>query len=375
MKQKTLAIVGGGQLGRMLTEAAKNLGFYTIILDPTIDSPAGQIADEQIVGDYKDSKMIKKLSLTADYLTLEIESANAQAFIELKKMGVAVNPSGQTLNLVQDKYLQKQLLKENNIPIADFEDVSSMSEVENIALKFGYPFVLKAKRHAFDGRGNARVKNKSQIKRAIKKLKDQQLYAEKFIPFKKELAIQFVKAGKAVKIFPIVETFQKNDICHKVIAPAPISKDIENQVIAITKKVSSLLKGNGVFTIEMFLTKSGKVLVNELAPRVHNSGHYTIEACNVSQFEQHVRAVCNLPIKSAKMKNPAAAMINILGTKNAPAKLKGINSAQKIKGVSVHIYGKKQTRIDRKMGHITAVGININDALKKAELARRLISI
>lgn len=373
---KTLGIMGGGQLGRMLTIAAKKLKIGTIVLDPTPNSPAGQVADEQVVGDFKDPKQIKKLAKKVDYLTFEIESANAQVLKELKEEGKHVQPQGETLEIIQDKLLQKQFLRTSKIPTAPFMKIDNEKDLQKAIKIFKYPIVLKARHHAYDGRGNAVIKNSKDIKSALKKLQYKMLYVEKYIPFKKELAIQMARTvdGK-IAVYPVVETIQKNNICHIVKATAQVNKNVTSAAKKLAMKTMKALKGAGVFGIEMFLTKDNEVLINEIAPRVHNSGHYTIEACQTSQFEQHVRAVCNLPLGSTKMKTPSAVMINILGDRIGPANPKGIDKAKGVDGVFVHIYGKFETRPERKMGHITALGKNLGEALKKAETARRMISI
>lgn len=376
MKNKTLGIVGGGQLGRMLTQAAQKLNIKTIILDPTPQSPAGQIADRQIIGDFKNAKKIEQLAEQSDYVTFEIESANAQTLNDLKKKGIKVEPNPKTLEIIQDKFLQKKFLKNNNIPVAQFAEVKSTRDIEEAANKFKYPFLLKAKFHAYDGRGNAVVKNKKDIKGALEKLKNQELYVEKFVPFKKELAIQVARTSDGkIKTFPLVETLQKNNICHLVKVPALVNKSVHKNASTLAKKVMKILKGTGVFGIEMFLTSDNKVLINEIAPRVHNSGHYTIEACKTSQFEQHVRVVCHMPLGSTDLKSKAAVMINILGKRDGEANPRGIEKARAMDGVFVHVYGKKETRKERKMGHITALGSSVADALTKAESARRMIHI
>ena len=376
MAINSLGILGGGQLGRMLCQAAHELKINTSVLDPTPNSPAGQIVQKQIVGDFKDAKKVKSFSKKVDALTFEIEGANANVLKELKKEGLHVQPSGKTLEVIQDKFAQKELLKKNKLPLPKFAKVESFEDAKNFGNKFDYPIVLKARHHAYDGRGNALVKSEKDLKRGFEKLSDKDLYVEQFIPFKKEIAIQVSRGSeKSLRYFPVVETIQKNNICHIVIAPASIPSKSRNNAKLLAKKVMSLLKGKGVFAIEMFLTKDNKVLINEIAPRVHNSGHYTIEACSVSQFEQHVRCVCKLPTKSIRMLHPAAVLINILGTRNGRVRLKGIKKAQEIPGVFVHIYGKNETRVERKMGHITALDKSTKEALQKAQKARRLISI
>ncbi len=368
----TLGIIGGGQLGRMLAQAATKLNIKTIVLDPTPDSPAGQVADEQMVGSFTDPKAIAELAKKVDYLTFEIESAEAEILKTLKKQGVKINPSPELLSVIQDKYQQKQLFKKAGIPVAPFVEVKDENDIKKAIKKFNYPVVLKAKRFAYDGRGNAVIKKQSDIAKALKKLNKSELYVEKFIPFIQELATQVGRtvSGK-IFLFPLVETIHKNNICHIVKAPAPVEKKVAVKALRVAQKVAKNLKGAGVYGIEMFLTKSGTVLVNEIAPRVHNSGHHTIESCSVSQFEQHVRLVCEMPPKQVDLLTPSV-MINILGQRTGKAKtVKNLN----LEGVSVHIYGKKETKQERKMGHLTAIGKTVDEAMKRAKAAHKRISI
>ncbi len=378
MKNKniTLGIVGGGQLGRMLVEAAKKLNIKTIVLDPTPQSPAAQVANEQIVGDFKDGRKIRLLAKKSDFITFEIESANAKTLQKLVESGYHIQPDPRTLETIQDKLLQKQFLLANSLPSAQFTQVSSYADIIKAAEYLGYPLVLKARFHGYDGRGNAIINSKKDIKSALVKLKGKKLYLEKYIHFKKELAIQIVRNTKGqTRTFPIVETIQKNNICHIVKYPASVQFQVQKQAKMLAKKTVSALFGAGVFGIEMFLTKENKVLINEIASRVHNSGHWTIEGCQTSQFDEHIRAVCNISLKSTKPKVKAAVMINILGDRNEPAKLKGLQKVKKLPGVYVHIYGKFETRKERKMGHITVIDKSLKSAFKKAQKARSLISI
>ncbi len=372
---KTLGIIGGGQLGRLLCEAARSLGIRTIVLDPTPDSPAGQVADEQIIGDYRDPAAIKKLAKRVDVLTWEIESTNAAALIKLKETGINVEPSPEQLLVIQDKLLQKKLLQQAGIPVADFCELSDSNELPQIAKEYGYPFLLKARCQAFDGRGNYLVRSVKDIPAALAKLGKADLYVERYIPFQRELAIQVARSqsGK-ISLFPLVETIQKNNICHSVMAPARVSAIITKQALLIAQKVARELKGAGVFGIEFFLTRDKKIVVNEIAPRVHNSGHYTIEACSVSQFEQHVRLVCGLPAKKIKLIS-SAVMINLLGDRMGLAEWKGLDKINKQKNVFVHVYGKEEVKPERKMGHITVLGRTAGVAWRTALEIRKKIRI
>jgi phosphoribosylaminoimidazole carboxylase PurK protein len=362
---KTIGIAGGGQLGRMLAEAAHNLEFNVVVLDPTPNSPAAQVANEQIVGDYKDGAMLRALAEKSDFLTYEIESVNAEALEELSRT-MPVNPSPKTLAIIKDKLAQKRFLQQHNIPIAEFSD-----DVEG----FGYPYILKARSGGFDGRGNALVEKVEDVQAAMEKLKGALAYAERVVAFEKELAIVAARTTDGqMQIFPLVETIHKNHICHMVLAPALVPKEIARKAHDLAQKVLASFDGAGVFAIEMFLV-NGEVLVNEIAPRVHNSGHFSIEACHSSQFEQHIRAITGMPLGDSSMKVPAAAMVNILGDRSGKAEPKGVEEAEAIEGVKVHIYGKMETRPERKMGHLTAVANTLDEAKEKAENARKLISI
>jgi len=376
MLKKRIGIVGGGQLGKMLTMEAKKLGFTVIILDPTRKSPASQISDYQLVADFKNEKAIQRLAELSDFITFEIELANADILNEISKKGIKVNPSAKTLNIIKDKLKQKQFLQINKIPVARFEEARSKEEIVEVAKKLGYPLLLKARFDAYDGRGNVLIKNEKDIDDALNKLANRPLYTEEFINFEKELAVVVARSIKGeIVTYPVVETIHKNNICHIVLAPAPIEDSIQKKARYLAAKVMKVLKGAGVFGIEMFLDKNGGVLINEIAPRVHNSGHFTIEGCVTSQFEQHIRAITGMPLGKTEMKFPAAVMINILGERQGKADVKGLEKALKIPNTSVHIYGKEETKIERKMGHITVIDQSLKNALKKARLARKYIYI
>ncbi len=371
-----IGIVGGGQLGRMLGFAAKRMGFIVSVMDPTPHSPAGQVVDLQLEGDYSDPEVTEELAGISDFITVEIEHINTDTLKKLASEGAIVNPAPRTIEMIKNKLAQKEYLAKNKIPTAKYLEVSSIKEIETAAKQFGFPFLLKAKLNAFDGRGNALIKRKEDIAKEFMRLGGKDLYVEKYVPFVKELAVVIARdiKGKLIS-YPVVETIHKNNICHIVMAPAPINKKYEQKAKRLATRVMNHLKGAGVFAIEMFLTKKGEVLINEIAPRVHNSGHYTIEACYTSQFEQHIRAVTGLPLGNPDMKVPAAVMINILGERKGSADVKNLEKALRMSNVSVHLYGKAETKLERKMGHITVVGKSVEECLNKAKKARKTISI
>lgn len=387
-----IGIVGGGQLGRMLTIPAKKMGYNVNIIDPTPNSPAGQIADKEITADFKDEKAIRQLGNISDYITFEIELANSDILKELEEKGVEINPTAGTLEIIRDKLLQKKFLEESGIPVAEFApvilsdseesidpswpQVDIKKEIVSLANQFGYPILLKARFDAYDGRGNALIESESHIDRAINKLRVKKLYVEKFIPFVKELAVISARSTNGeVVTYPVVETIHKNNILHYLLSPAPIDEGIANRAQKLAIETIKRLQGAGVFGIEMFLTRDGNVLINEIAPRVHNSGHHTIEANQTSQFEQHIRAITGMPLGSTEVTTPAAVMINILGDRTGKANPQGIEKAENIPGVKVHMYGKLETRPERKMGHITAIANTLDEALKNAKQARGYITI
>lgn len=389
-----IGIIGGGQLGRMLAFEAKKMGFYVSVIDPTPQSPAGQVVDRQIIADYNDEKAIRELAAISDFITFEIELANADLLEELSQKGILINPSAKTLTIIKDKLKQKEFLKKAGVQVSAFTDITIRDnevsktssilsqnemlkkEIIKIAKKFGYPLVLKARLDAYDGRGNALIRNEKEIEKGLLKLWGRKLYVEKFVPFVKELAVIAARSTNGeIVLYPLVETRHKDHICHTVFAPAPVTKNIQKKATNLARKVMKNLEGAGVFAIEMFLTKEGNIFVNEIAPRVHNSGHYTLEACITSQFEQHIRAITGMPLGKTNMIVPSAVMINILGKKSNTVSLSGREKALKIPYVSVHIYGKAQTKLERKMGHITAVGKTLENAYKNAKNAIKHITI
>jgi 5-(carboxyamino)imidazole ribonucleotide synthase len=375
MRRQTIGIVGGGQLGRMLTVPAKQLGYDVVVVDPGENCPAAQVGAEQIVGDLYDKEALKKLAEKSDFITVEIEHLDTKELEAIEKLGQPVNPSPRIIRLIQDKYRQKVFLREAGIPTAEIAEITEENAVQ-IFKKFGGKMLLKTKRGAYDGRGNMLVKSHKDLERGLKQFADAQLYAEKFVPFVKELAVMVVRSKDGeIKSYPIVETIHERNICIEVLAPAEVSEPVAKKAEELAREVVEKLGGVGVFGIEMFLTRDGKVLINEIAPRVHNSGHYTMDACATSQFEQHIRAVTGLPLGDTKMLVTSAVMMNILGERNGPTEVKGLREALTIEDVSVHLYGKSPTKIDRKMGHINAIGEDLQAVRRKAEKARKAVSI
>ncbi len=373
IKAKTIGILGGGQLARMSAFAAKRLGFNVAILEKEKNSPAGQLTRLEFTGSFNDNKLLRKFAAGCDVITLENEFVDYHRIEFLESLGKKVFPSSKTISLIQDKLIQKETLAKNNIPVPRFMAVNHKADFDVVVKTLGLPFVLKSRKMGYDGYGNALVKNKKDFEKAFVKLTNRhsKLLAEEFIDFKMELAVMAARTKKQTVIYPVVQTIQKNHICHTVIAPARVNNKIVKLAEKIAEESVKAVKGYGIFGVELFYTSSDRLLVNEMAPRPHNSGHYTIEGCCTSQFENHIRAVMNLPLGSADMVKPYAVMINLLGKKNGPGIVNNYSASLADDKVHLHIYGKEHSRIGRKMGHITVVGDDLKKILRIAKLAER----
>ena len=335
---------------------------------------------DQIAGSLKDEGALRQLAQRADILTYEIEHINTVALQKLQAEGVTIYPDPGLLAVIQNKYEQKCFLQQHGIPVAPFREITNeksqqANDIEQAAVQLGYPLVLKAKKDAYDGRGNARVNGRDDIQAALERLGDRELYVEQRIDLDKELGIMTARNARGeTSTFPVVEMQHARDICLSVLAPAPISQEQQAEARAIALRTIDLFEGIGIFGVEMFLDTQGKLWLNEIAPRPHNSGHYSIEACQTSQFEQHLRAITNLSFPPTTMLYPAAVMENILGERNGPARVSWAHDYDH-QHVFPHIYGKRTTKIDRKMGHITVVGDDLEEVYRKAKEARASLSI
>ncbi len=365
---KILGIIGGGQLGMMITEAAKKMPEHIskiIVLDPTENCPASQVGAEQIIANFKDEKAIQELAEKSDIITYEIESGNSDVLKSVENKS-EINPLPETLKIIQDKFLQKTFLSENKIPIPEFIQITSMVDLQKGLDKFGYPSLLKARRDAYDGRGNFKINSSENVQKAFDYFKGTDLMLEKFIPFKMEVSVIAARNTKGqIKTYPLVENIHESNILRETIAPARVSKEISDKAEEIAKAAMTVLKGAGVFGIEMFVTIEDDILINEIAPRVHNSGHHTLQSSETSQFEQHLRAILGLELGSVKLKHPTI-MYNVLGSKDFEGEYKPIKILEQ--NVYLKMYGKKISKPSRKLGHVNLVsqeGESINDLLQK----------
>lgn len=355
---KTLGIIGGGQLGMMLTEAITKIPDQiskVIVLDPTKDCPAAQVGAHQIVADFKDEKAIRELAEQSDIITYEIESGNSDVLKSVQNEA-EINPSPETLRIIQDKFLQKSFLSKNNIPVGDFISIDSLSDLQEKCTKYGFPVLLKARRDAYDGRGNYKINNAQEIKPAFEYFKGKPVFLERFVDFRMEVSVIAARNTKGeIKTYPLVENIHEENILRMTIAPARVNSEISDKAQQIAFDTMKFLQGAGVFGIEMFVTKNDDVMINEIAPRVHNSGHHTLQSSKTSQFEQHLRAILGLELGDTKLLHPCI-MYNILGPKDFTGEYKPIT----LSGDNLYLkmYGKKDSRPKRKLGHLNLIGIN-----------------
>jgi 5-(carboxyamino)imidazole ribonucleotide synthase len=372
-----VGIIGGGQLGKMLAHEAKRMSLGVIILDPTRECPASTIADEQIVADFKDENAIMRLAEESDVLTYEIELANSFALKTLELKQYPVRPAPETLHIIQNKFRQKSFLRNHSINVADFEMITSEDHLFQLCESFGFPIMLKACENSYDGRGNFLIRSFDQVPNAFKYFSDNQIMVEKFIPFTKEISIMVARNPSGeIASFPVAENIHKNNILDTSMVPARINQETEQKARRVAEMTMQVLKGSGIFGIEMFVTKDGDVLINEIAPRPHNSGHYTNEACSVSQFEQHLRAVLDLPLNKPELLCPAV-MVNLLGEEdlNGSYVINGLKQVLSVPGAKLYVYGKTTSKPGRKLGHITATGKTVEEALARATKARTALGL
>ena len=367
---KILGIIGGGQLGMMIAEAAKEIPEYIskiIVLDPTPNCPAAQVGAEQIIGDFKDKDAIIDLANKSDIITYEIESGDSEVLKSVEKY-TEINPSPDTLRIIQDKFLQKSFLLENNIPVPEFIEIETLDDVKEGLKKFGYPALLKARRDAYDGRGNFKINSEDEIQNAFDYFKGQKLLLEKYVPFKMEVSVIASRNTKGqIKTYPLVENIHEENILRQTIAPARVSDKVAQNAEKIAEKTMSVLKGAGIFGIEMFVTEDDEVTINEIAPRVHNSGHHTLQSSNTSQFEQHLRAILGIELNNTELVY-TTVMYNILGSKEFQGRYKPLTI--NAKNVFLKMYGKEISKPLRKLGHVNLVankGETIEMLLEKLE--------
>ena len=371
-KDLRLGVLGGGQLGRMLIQAANDLNIHIHCLDPDPNAPCSEIAHSFSCGSLTDYNTVLNFGSDKHLITVEIENVNVEALIELEKKGVKVFPQPNVLKLIQDKGLQKEFYLKNNIPTAAFELISSKAE---LLLKTDFPFVHKLRTGGYDGKGVKIISNLSEAEQSF----DAPSVIEEKIDFQKELSVLVARNEKGeIKTFPLVECEfnPEANLVEFLFSPAEVSPEIELKAKEIASQLIEKLNMVGLLAVELFLTKSNELLVNEIAPRPHNSGHHTIECCTTSQFSQHLRAILNLPLGDTSLIQ-AGAMINLVGEKefNGPVIYDGLENLLSIPGVFPHLYGKEISKPFRKMGHITITGKDINELKAKRDKIKGLIRV
>ena len=374
---KTIGILGGGQLGKMLLYDTRKWDIKTKVLDNNPNAPAKLSCDEFHVGDLMDYQTVLNFAKNIDVLTIEIENVNVKALKEIEKKGIKVYPQPNVLAIIQNKLKQKKFYKENKIPTAPFREFKSIKSIKEQIIhgNLCFPFVWKSNSMGYDGFGVKIIKSN----RDIEELNDSPGFIEDLIEIKKELSVIICRNVKGeIKNFPVVEMIFNNDSnqVEYIISPARINNEISRKAISIALKLSKLYNHVGIMAIELFLTSDNEILINEVAPRPHNSGHFSIEMSYTSQFEQHIRAILGLPLGEAKNKI-SGVMVNLVGEKqnNGPVKFSNIDQIMTIEGVTPHIYGKKETRPNRKMGHVTIVNEKIENAIKIAKKVKETIKV
>ena len=368
-----LGILGGGQLGRMLIQQAINYNVTVKVLDPDREAPCRKLCDEFVVGSLGDYETVYNFGKKVDLLTIEIEKVNVEALEQLEKEGVLVYPQPRIIRLIQDKGLQKQFFKENDIPTADFQVISSIEQLKQSHIPF--PYIQKLRRDGYDGKGVYKVVDESYLAKAF----TEPSLIERWVDFEKEIAVIVARNESGeVKAFPMVEMEfnPEANLVEFLIAPSTLPFEVHQEAELIAKRIAETLKIVGILAVEMFLDKSGRILVNELAPRPHNSGHQSIEGNVVSQFEQHLRAIFDQPMGDTACLNNAI-MVNVLGEAGyeGPAVYQGIEKILKLAGVYVHLYGKALTKPFRKMGHVTIVDADREKAIEKARFVQETLKV
>ncbi|SEV98813.1 5-(carboxyamino)imidazole ribonucleotide synthase [Natrinema salifodinae] len=389
----TLGVVGGGQLGRMLAEAAAPLGVEVVVLDPTPDCPAAPVVRDQIVADFDDEAGIRELAARADVLTFEIELADQDVLERVSEdSGTPVHPKPSTLRTIHDKLVQKRELEDAGVPVPPFREVEDADDVRAAIDDYGAPVMLKARTGGYDGRGNVPVKSKAEAEEALESVAGPAM-VESFVDFEREVSVIAVKGDGDVATFPLGENIHEEEILRETVVPARSSESVADRAYDVARDVLEVMDGRGVYGIELFETTDGEILLNEIAPRPHNSGHWTIEGAQSSQFEQHARAVLGWPLGSTELRSPTV-LTNLLGdvrksfalssqsesqsdsddvAEEQRAGLGDIDRILETPGAHLHWYGKRQVRPLRKMGHVTVSGENEDaDVEDLLETAREL---
>lgn len=371
----TIGILGSGQLGRMLAIAARTLGYHVHVYSPDPDSPAGQVADLEIVAAYEDLDRVRAFARDVDVVTFEFEnvpSTTSRAAAEV----ALVRPDGNVLHITQQRLREKSFLREHGFPVTPFRAIHSLNDLHLAVAELGLPGILKTASFGYDGKGQQTLRNPNDIPAAFDRLRGAEGIYEAFVDFEKEVSVVAARTvDGSFQAFPVFENAHHHHILDVTFAPAAISPALAASAESIARGILDKLNVVGLLTVEMFVTRDGHIVVNELAPRTHNSGHLTLDACVTSQFEQQVRAICGLPLGSTRLRSPAA-MANLLGdvwfdAGGTPAWSAALTDPE----VRLHLYGKAEPRRARKMGHLTVTAPTVTEAIQRARHARQLLSL
>ncbi len=364
-----VGVIGGGQLAWMMAGAAKSLGISLSVQTPHATDPAVSLTTDPVLAAVDDATATTELAHQCDVITFENEFVNLAALFPLVEQGVCFRPRLEALACLLDKYDQLCYLQNIGLPVPKFEELTKPDQPSKIKSQIDFPVVIKTRRHGYDGQGTFIILDQESLDSTWAKLGDSPLLLQEFVPFERELAVIAARSVTGeVRVYPVVETYQKDQVCRWVMAPANLTSDLTDKIEGIARTLLNSLDGVGVFGIELFLTSSNQVFVNEIAPRTHNSGHFSLDACETSQFEQHLRAVCGLPLGNPRLNCAGAVMVNLLGYENAQSdyQQKRQQLAQ-IPRSTVYWYGKTESRLGRKLGHVTVLLTASSGTQRQAE--------
>ncbi len=364
----TIGILGSGQLGRMLALSARKMGYHVHVYSPEANSPTGHVADREVVGSYEDIETIREFASRVDVVTFEFENVSSAASAAAAEVTL-VRPAGQVLHTTQNRLREKTFLRENGFPVAPFAEVISLSDLQGAVTEIGLPAVLKTADFGYDGKGQQKLSVGDDLEIAVQNLSGHVGIYEGFIGFEKEVSVVAARTAQGeFKAYPVFENTHANHILDITFAPANIDRDLATAAEELAAGILDKLGVVGVMAVEMFVTRDKRLIVNELAPRTHNSGHLTLDGCVTSQFEQQLRAICGLPLGDTRLLGPTA-MANLLGDL-WQANVPDWSAALSDPSVKLHLYGKSEPRNGRKMGHLTVVGSSVVEAVSAVASAR-----
>ncbi|MDQ7023952.1 MAG: 5-(carboxyamino)imidazole ribonucleotide synthase [Anaerolineae bacterium] len=366
----TIGIFGGGQVAKMTAQAASIMDVEVVIFAHQADDPALKIAPKHLIGKWDDDDLLQQFAEMCDVVTLESEFVPLDSLKRIEALGTSVYASSNTIEQVRDKLIQKRRMQQSGIDVPRFRPIMVGSDVLEASAEFGFPLILKSRTHSYNGFGNVTIRRAHDIEPALEKLKGRELMAEEMVSFVRELAVIVTRGQNGdFRVYPVVETIHKHHICHIVRCPASIEESTAAIATEMAVKAVEAIDGVGTFGVELFELANNQVIYNEIAPRPHNSGHYTIEGIITSQFENHIRAILGWHLGDVAQIAPATVMINMLGDGNGTPNPDALKEMLQVGGTHVHLYGKSEIREGRKMGHITVLGYSTDGAEKVARLA------